>query len=122
MDVDVRASMPGEALVYGSFDLERQNRALPCAAAPGRADRPEAAGWETLSFAMEDGSVECEALLERRSSKLRDLMGECGTRNEGPDIGVFGRCKFEPRLQSKDLQISALRHQASASTYRRAAF
>ncbi|CAE7321793.1 kif5 [Symbiodinium necroappetens] len=51
MDVDVRASMPGEAL---QTDLKQQ------------------------------------ALLERRSSKLRDLMGE---------------------LQSKDLQISALRHQ-----------
>ena len=52
MDVDVRASMPGEALVYGSVDLEGQNRALPCVAAPGRADRPEATGWETLSSAM----------------------------------------------------------------------
>ncbi|CAE7264163.1 kif5 [Symbiodinium sp. KB8] len=51
MDVDVRASMPGEAV---QTDLKQQ------------------------------------ALLERRSSKLRDLMGE---------------------LQSKDLQISALRHQ-----------
>lgn len=51
MDVDVRASMQGEAV---QTDLKQQ------------------------------------ALLERRSSKLRDLMGE---------------------LQSKDLQISALRHQ-----------
>ncbi|CAE7389503.1 trmJ [Symbiodinium sp. CCMP2456] len=64
MDMDARASMQGEALVCGSVDLAVQT------------------------------DLKQQALLERRSSKLRDLMGECG-------------------LQSKDLQISALRHQAS---------
>ena len=35
-------------------------------------------------------SVQCEALLERRSSKLRDLIGESGTRNEDQAAGCLG--------------------------------
>eukprot|EP00439_Symbiodinium_sp_Y106_P040145 s3075_g4.t3 len=74
MDMDARASMQAEVLQAVQTDMKQQQDGKQ----------------RSLQKWIKVRSVQCEALLERRSSKLRDLIGE---------------------LQSKDLQISALRHQ-----------